>query len=89
MADMSTVAHRQEIEATTKAFLVDEFEVDGDLILPTANMKDTLALDSLDYVDLVVVIQDHFGVKLTAEDFQRIDTFQDFYEHIEQRIARA
>ena len=86
---MSTVAQRQEIEATTKAFLVDEFEVDGDLILPGANMKDTLALDSLDYVDLVVVIQDHFGVKLTAEDFQRIDTFQDFYEHIEQRVARV
>jgi len=52
-------------------------------------MKETLALDSLDYVDLVVVIQDNFGVKLTAEDFQRIGTFQDFYEHIEQRIARA
>ena len=40
-------------------------------------------------MDLVVVIQDNFGVKLTAEDFQRIGTFQDFYEHIEQRIARA
>jgi len=86
---MSTVAQRQEIETTTKAFLVDEFEVDGDLIVADADMKETLALDSLDYVDLVVVIQDHFGVKLTAEDFARIGTFQDFYEHIEQRIARA
>ena len=78
---MSTVAQREEIEARTKVFLVEEFEVQEDLILPD--------LDSLDYVDLVVVIQDNFGVKLTAEDFQRIGTFQDFYEHIEQRIARA
>ncbi|MBK9274239.1 MAG: acyl carrier protein [Flavobacteriales bacterium] len=86
---MSTVAQREEIEARTKVFLVEEFEVQEDLILPDADMKDTLALDSLDYVDLVVVIQDNFGVKLTAEDFQRIGTFQDFYEHIEQRITRA
>ncbi|HQW87817.1 MAG TPA: phosphopantetheine-binding protein [Flavobacteriales bacterium] len=86
---MSTVAQREEIEARTKVFLVEEFEVQEDLILPDADMKETLALDSLDYVDLVVVIQDNFGVKLTAEDFQRIGTFQDFYEHIEQRIARA
>ncbi|MBK6627704.1 MAG: acyl carrier protein [Flavobacteriales bacterium] len=86
---MSTVAQREEIEARTKVFLVEEFEVQEDLILPHADMKETLALDSLDYVDLVVVIQDNFGVKLTAEDFQRIGTFQDFYEHIEQRIARA
>lgn len=86
---MRTVAQREEIEARTKVFLVEEFEVQEDLILPDADMKETLALDSLDYVDLVVVIQDNFGVKLTAEDFQRIGTFQDFYEHIEQRIARA
>ena len=86
---MSTVAQREEIEARTKVFLVEEFEVQEDLILPDADMKETLALDSLDYVDQVVVIQDHFGVKLTAEEFQRIGTFQDFYEHIEQRIARA
>ena len=86
---MSTVAQREEIEARTKVFLVEEFEVQEELILPDADMKETLALDSLDYVDLVVVIQDNFGVKLTAEDFQRIGTFQDFYEHIEQRIARA
>ncbi|MBV6405357.1 MAG: acyl carrier protein [Flavobacteriales bacterium] len=86
---MSTVAQRERIEARTKEFLVAEFEVQEDLILPDADMKETLALDSLDYVDLVVVIQDNFGVKLTAEDFQRIGTFADFYEHIEQRIASA
>jgi len=86
---MSSVLHREEIEARTKVFLVEEFEVEESLILPDRDMKETLALDSLDYVDLVVVIQENFGVKLTAEDFQRIGTFTDFYEHIEQRITRS
>ncbi|MBX9449340.1 MAG: acyl carrier protein [Taibaiella sp.] len=50
-------------------------------------MKNTLELDSLDYVDLVVIIESNFGVKLTEADFSNIDTFQDFYQLIEQKRA--
>ncbi|WP_313112183.1 acyl carrier protein [Aequorivita sediminis] len=67
-------------------FLVDEFEVDKDDIEPNANLKETLELDSLDFVDLVVAIEANFGVKLTGEDFQNIMTLQDFYDLIETKI---
>ena len=50
-------------------FLVDEFEVEEDEIAPQANFKETLELDSLDFVDLVVAIEANFGVKLVGEDF--------------------
>ncbi|NGX83286.1 acyl carrier protein [Aequorivita sp. KMM 9714] len=68
-------------------FLVDEFEVDKDDIEPNANLKETLELDSLDFVDLVVAIEANFGVKLTGEDFQNIITLQDFYDLIETKIG--
>ncbi|MBB6679933.1 acyl carrier protein [Aequorivita sp. 609] len=68
-------------------FLVDEFEVDKDDIEPNANLKETLELDSLDFVDLVVAIEANFGVKLTGEDFQNILTLQDFYDLIETKIG--
>ena len=68
--------------------LVDEFEVDGDTITPEANLKETLGLDSLDYVDLVVSIEANFGVKLVEADFVGINTFQDFYNLIEAKIAQ-
>ncbi|WP_428224376.1 acyl carrier protein [Flavobacterium sp.] len=68
--------------------LVDEFEVDGDAIAPEANLKETLGLDSLDYVDLVVSIESSFGVKLVEADFAGIQTFQDFYNLIEAKIAQ-
>lgn len=68
-------------------FLVDEFEVDKDDIDPNANLKETLELDSLDFVDLVVAIEANFGVKLTGEDFQNILTLQDFYDLIETKIG--
>lgn len=66
--------------------LVDEFEVDADVITPEANLKDTLGLDSLDYVDLVVTIEANFGVKLGEADFVGITTFQDFYNLLDAKI---
>ena len=76
----------EEIISKTKGFLSEEFEVDADKIVPEANLKETLELDSLDYVDLVVVIESNFGIKITAEDFIDVKTFQDFYHFIEKRL---
>ncbi len=71
-----------EIIKVTNEFLVDEFEVDGDTITPEADLKETLDMDSLDYVDLVVVIESNFGFKVKPEDFKDIVTFQDFYNYL-------
>jgi len=67
-------------------FLIDEFEVDADDISPMANLKKTLELDSLDFVDLVVAIESNFSVKLMGEDFINVVTLQDFYDLIEQKL---
>lgn len=68
-------------------FLVDEFEVEEEEIAPQANLKETLELDSLDFVDLVVAIEANFGVKLVGEDFLNVMTLQDFYDLIEKKIS--
>lgn len=78
---------REEIISTTKEFLAEEFEVDKSLIETDANLKETLDLDSLDYVDLVVVIEENFGFKVTGEDFVGIVTFNDFYNLVEKKLA--
>ena len=54
-----------------------------------ANMVETLDLDSLDYVDMVVIIESIFGFKMTAEDFKEIVTFKDFYDHVSERIKQT
>lgn len=68
-------------------FLIDEFEVEADDIAPEANLKKTLELDSLDFVDLVVAVESNFGVKLVGEDFANVVTLQDFYNLIDQKIS--
>lgn len=78
---------RNEIIEIVNKFLIDEFEVEEDKIIPESNLRDTLELDSLDYVDLVVVIEQNFGFKVVAEDFQSIITFEDFYNYCYNKAA--
>ncbi|WP_055443958.1 phosphopantetheine-binding protein [Lacinutrix himadriensis] len=68
-------------------FLIDEFEVESDDIAPEANLKDTLELDSLDFVDLVVAVESNFSVKLVGEDFVNVESLQDFYNLIEKKLS--
>jgi len=75
-----------EIIKKTNAFLVEEFEVQEEKIMPGANLKDTLEMDSLDYIDLVVVIESNFGFKVRPEDFTGIESFQDFYDYVIARV---
>ncbi len=75
-----------EIIEKINEFLVEEFEVDAAKIVPDANLRETLELDSLDYVDLVVIIESNFGFKVVAEDFINIHTFQNFYDYINRKV---
>ena len=79
------------MEATTiiekiNGFLIDEFEVEPEKITSEANLRETLQLDSLDYIDLVVVIESQFGFKVRPEDFANISTFQSFYDYVINRL---
>ena len=77
----------EEIISKINAFLVEEFEVEADKIEPAANLRETLNLDSLDYVDLVVIIESNFKFKVVAEDFIHIHTFQDFYNYVNRKVV--
>jgi acyl carrier protein len=61
--------------------------VEAGKITPEANLRETLELDSLDYIDLVVVIESNFGFKVKPEDFQGIVTFQNFYDYVTNRVG--
>lgn len=66
--------------------LSEEFEIDIELIQPDAPLMQTLELDSLDLVDMVVLVEHNFGFTLKAQDFIGIKTFQDFYDFIDSRV---
>lgn len=75
-----------EIIAKINEVLADEFEANIDDITPDALLMKCLELDSLDLVDVVVLIDNNFGVTLTGPDFVGINTFQDFYDLIIKKV---
>ena len=75
-----------EIVDKIRKFMMDEFEVEEAKITPDANLKLTMGLDSLDYIDLVVVIESNFSFKVKPEDFTDIATFQDFCDYVISRV---
>jgi len=79
--------NNREIIEKVNEFLVEEFEVPAEKITPEANLKETLELDSLDYIDLVVVIENNFHFKVKPEDFQTITSFQSFYDYVISRVS--
>ena len=78
--------NRPEIVNRINSFLEEDFEVSPDALQAEAPLKETLDLDSLDYIDLVVAIEQHFGFKVKPEDFQTMHTLNDFYNYVEGRL---
>ncbi len=76
----------EEIKEKANLIFVDEFEVEQESLVSDAVLKDALELDSLDYVDLVVAIESCFSIKLVAEDFKGVETLQNFYDLLEEKI---
>ena len=79
----------EEIINRINEFLSEEFEVGVDKLQPDALLKDTLELDSLDYVDLVVLLESNFNIKVKQEDFTTIRTFSDLYTYVTAKTEHS
>ena len=79
--------NRQEIEAKVKEFLVDDLELDESKINPDARLKEDIGIDSLDFVDIVVIVEKKFGFKIKTEDMAKVKTFSQFCDYIESKTA--
>jgi acyl carrier protein len=66
--------------------LIDEIEIEETQINPAADLKKDLGIDSLDFVDLFVIVENNFGFKMKAEEMADVKSLDDFYTYIIKRI---
>ena len=78
---------RKEIEEKLTNFLVDEFEIDEEKIAPDALLKKDLGIDSLDFIDIVVIVEKTFGVKIKSEEMAGVKTFSAFCDYLESKLG--
>lgn len=73
----------EELRRKVVLVLAEEFELDPEEMGPEATLYDDLGLDSLDAVDMVVVLEKTFGMKLTDEEALRsIRTMEDLFQFL-------
>ncbi len=77
---------RNEIKEVVNKFLIDEFEIDESVIADDAHLIDDLGLESLDFVDIVVIIEEEFGFKVKREEMKDIRVLKDLYDYIEKSM---
>lgn len=77
--------NKVEIIQNVNHFLVDEFEIEEKLLIPSSDWK-TIGIDSLDFVDIIVVVENIFGLKIKGEEMANVKTLDAFYTFLETRL---
>jgi len=77
---------KEDIVSKVNVFLVDEFELDEEQLVLDALLKDDLDIESLDFVDIAVLIEKEFKFKMRTEEMAKLKTLDDLYNYILQQL---
>jgi acyl carrier protein len=77
---------KEEVVAKVNEFLVLEFELNENRLIPDANLRDDLEIESLDFVDIAVEIEKVFGFKIKGEEMVNVKTLNDLYIYIQSKL---
>ncbi len=68
-----------------KEIMVDQLNVDADAVVPEAKFKDDLEADSLDLFEMVMALEEEYGVEIPSEDLESIETVQDIMDYLKDK----
>ena len=64
--------------------VAEGLSVDKEKVVPEASFKNDLGADSLDLFEMVMSLEDEFGVSIPSEELEKMDTVQDVITYIEK-----
>ncbi len=70
------------VEEKVKEIIVEQLGANEEDVVPSASFVDTLGADSLDTVELVMALEEEFGVEIPDEDAEKITTVQHAIDYI-------
>ena len=77
----------EEISETVKEIFQKTLKIEPENIKPETNLKDDLNLDSLDMIEVVYEVEDHFDVQIPEESIKEIRTFQQVVDGLGEALA--
>ena len=77
----------QTAEDRLKKIIADQLSVSEEEVVPEASFIDDLNADSLDLVELIMSLEEEFGVKISDEDAEKIRTVQDAMDYLHEHTG--
>lgn len=78
------MADKADVFPKVKEIIVDQLGVEEDEVLPEAHFIEDLGADSLDIVELVMALEEEFGLEIPDEDAEKIATVNDAVDYIRE-----
>ncbi len=78
---------RDEILEKIKDITVDRLGVEEDLVTPEASFREDLEADSLDLVELIMELEEQFGMEIPDEEAEKITTVDEAVEYVSEHQA--
>jgi len=75
-----------DIEERIKKIIAEQLMVEEDEITPEASFIDELGADSLDTVEMIMEIEDEFGIEIPDEDAEKLQTVGDAIEYVKRKV---
>ena len=70
-----------------KSIITEQLGVDESEVTPEADFVDDLGADSLDTVELVMALEEEFGIEISDEDSEKIKTVNDVVKYIDEHAS--
>jgi acyl carrier protein len=77
------------VEEKVKHIIVEQLGVDEEEVKPEATFVDDLGADSLDVVELVMALEEEFGIEISDEDAEKLVSVQHAVNYIDSHAAKA
>jgi acyl carrier protein len=77
-----------DIFEKVKDLIVDQLGVDASKVTPEAAFVEDLGADSIDIVELIMALEEEFGVTISDEDAQKIRTVGDAVNYIQEKLKK-
>lgn len=72
------------IDEKIKKIICEQLEVSEEDVVPEASFVDDLGADSLDQVELIMAMEEEFGISISDEEAEKISTVKDAIDYIQQ-----
>ena len=85
----SSDARRRMIEEKVKEIIAVQLSVDKGKVKPDARFVEDLGVDSLDFVEVILGLEEEFSIEIPDEDAEKLLRVRDVYDYVEKHVRQS